>query len=144
MAAAYSAPLAILGFQRLVRVEALGLVAVEGPPVIGDGRVGAVAEFGLFGAGGQGGDDVVPGGAGVEGREGVLGEHALGLVDEAGEHGRKPSQRELAQLAQATNFKSRAAKKEGALDFAQVHAGSRTGSCPSGSAVPVWPGGLLP
>jgi conjugative relaxase-like TrwC/TraI family protein len=35
---------------------------------------------------------------------------------------RKPSQRELAQLAQASNFKTRAAK-EGALDFAQLHAG---------------------
>ena len=30
--------------------------------------------------------------------------------------------RELAQLAQASNFKTRAAK-EGALDFAQLHAG---------------------
>src|SRR6266700_7786469 len=37
-------------------------------------------------------------------------------------YGRKPSQRELAQLAQASNFKTRAAK-EGALDFAQLHAG---------------------
>ncbi len=37
-------------------------------------------------------------------------------------YGRKPSQRELAQLAQASNFSSRAAK-EGALDFAQLHAG---------------------
>ena len=38
-------------------------------------------------------------------------------------YGRKPSQRELAQLAQASNFKTRAAKKEGALGFAQLHAG---------------------
>ena len=38
-------------------------------------------------------------------------------------YGRKPSQRELAQLAQASNFKTRAAKKEGALDFTQLHAG---------------------
>ena len=37
-------------------------------------------------------------------------------------YGRAPSQRELAQLAQASNFKTRAAK-EGALDFAQLHAG---------------------
>ena len=37
-------------------------------------------------------------------------------------YGRKPSQRELAQLAQASNFKTRNAK-HGALDFAQVHAG---------------------
>jgi len=37
-------------------------------------------------------------------------------------YGRKPSQRELAQLAQASNFKTRAAK-EGAVDFAQLHAG---------------------
>ena len=37
-------------------------------------------------------------------------------------YGRKPSQRELAQLAQASNFNTRAAK-EGALDFAQLHAG---------------------
>ena len=38
-------------------------------------------------------------------------------------YGRKPSQRELAHLAQASNFKTRAAKKEGALDFTQLHAG---------------------
>jgi hypothetical protein len=37
-------------------------------------------------------------------------------------YGRKPSQRELAQLAQASNFATRAAK-EGGLDFAQLHAG---------------------
>ena len=37
-------------------------------------------------------------------------------------YGRKPSQRELAQLAQASNFKTRA-NKSGALDFAQLHAG---------------------
>jgi TrwC relaxase len=37
-------------------------------------------------------------------------------------YGRAPSQRELAQLAQASNFKTRAAK-DGALDFAQLHAG---------------------
>ena len=37
-------------------------------------------------------------------------------------YGRKPSQRELAQLAQASNFKTRAAK-EGALDLAELHAG---------------------
>ena len=37
-------------------------------------------------------------------------------------YGRKPSQRELAHLAQASNFKTRNAK-EGALDFAQLHAG---------------------
>ena len=36
-------------------------------------------------------------------------------------YGRAPSQRELAQLAQASNFKTRAAK-EGTLDFAQLHA----------------------
>jgi hypothetical protein len=35
---------------------------------------------------------------------------------------RKPSRRELAQIAQASNFKTRA-KKEGALDFTQLHAG---------------------
>jgi hypothetical protein len=35
---------------------------------------------------------------------------------------RAPSQRELAQLAQASNFKTRAAK-DGALDLAQLHAG---------------------
>ena len=38
------------------------------------------------------------------------------------QHGRKPSQRELAQLAQASNFATRDAK-HGALDFAQLHAG---------------------
>jgi hypothetical protein len=37
-------------------------------------------------------------------------------------YGRKPSQRELAQLAQASNFKTRIAK-DGALDFAQLHKG---------------------
>ena len=37
-------------------------------------------------------------------------------------YGRKPSQRELAQLAQASNFKTRAAK-EGALDLAELHKG---------------------
>src|SRR5690348_3113655 len=37
-------------------------------------------------------------------------------------YGRKPSQRELAQLAQAANFKTRKAK-HGALDIAQAHAG---------------------
>jgi hypothetical protein len=37
-------------------------------------------------------------------------------------YGRSPSQRELAHLAQASNFKTRA-RKEGALDFAQLHAG---------------------
>ena len=38
------------------------------------------------------------------------------------QYGRKPSQRELAHLAQASNFKTRNAK-HGALDVAQVHAG---------------------
>ena len=37
-------------------------------------------------------------------------------------YGRAPSQRELAHLAQASNFNTRAAK-DGALDFAQLHAG---------------------
>ena len=37
-------------------------------------------------------------------------------------YGRAPSQRELAQLAQASNFATRKAK-EGALDLAQLHAG---------------------
>jgi conjugative relaxase-like TrwC/TraI family protein len=37
-------------------------------------------------------------------------------------YGRAPSQRELAQLAQASNFTTRASKKEGALNFAQLHA----------------------
>ena len=37
-------------------------------------------------------------------------------------YGRAPSQRELAQLAQASNFKTRD-PKHGALDFAQAHAG---------------------
>ncbi len=37
-------------------------------------------------------------------------------------YGRKPSQRELARLAQASNLKTRASKG-GALDFALVHAG---------------------
>ena len=59
---------------------------------------------------------------------------------------RKPSQRELAQLAQASNFKTRA-KKEGALDFAQPHAGwadklARTLGVSLASVAPsVWHGG---
>ena len=59
-------------------------------------------------------------------------------------YGRKPSQRELAQLAQASNFKTRAAKKEGGLDFTQVHAGwadklARTLGVPLASVAPsVW------
>src|SRR6266516_895553 len=38
------------------------------------------------------------------------------------QYGRQPSQRELAQLAQASNFRTRAAKADGVLDFAQLHA----------------------
>jgi conjugative relaxase-like TrwC/TraI family protein len=59
---------------------------------------------------------------------------------------RKPSQRELAQLAQASNFKTRP-KKEGALDFAQLHAGwadklARTLGVSLASVAPsVWHGG---
>jgi conjugative relaxase-like TrwC/TraI family protein len=58
-------------------------------------------------------------------------------------YGRKPSQRELAQLAQASNFKTRAAK-DGALDFAQLHKGwadklARTLGVPLASVAPsVW------
>src|ERR1022692_2143984 len=37
-------------------------------------------------------------------------------------YGRKPSQREVAQLAQASNFATRAGKDAHALDFAQLHA----------------------
>ena len=61
-------------------------------------------------------------------------------------YGRAPSQRELAQLAQASNFKTRAAK-EGALDFAQLHAGwadrlARTRGVSLASVAPsVWHGG---
>jgi conjugative relaxase-like TrwC/TraI family protein len=39
------------------------------------------------------------------------------------QYGRPPSQRELAQLAQASNFRTRAAKEDGGLDFTQLHAG---------------------
>ncbi len=59
---------------------------------------------------------------------------------------RKPSQRELAQLAQASNFATRAAG-EGALDFAQLHAGwadklARTLGVSLASVAPsVWHGG---
>ena len=62
-------------------------------------------------------------------------------------YGRKPSQRELAHLAQASNFKTRARKKEGALDFAQLHAGwadklARTLGVSLASVAPsVWHGG---
>ena len=61
-------------------------------------------------------------------------------------YGRKPSQRELAQLAQASNFKTRAAK-EGTLDLAQLHAGwadklTRTLGVLLASVAPsVWHGG---
>ena len=64
-------------------------------------------------------------------------------------YGRKPSQRELAQLAQASNFKTRAAK-DGALDFAQLHAGwadklARTLGVPLASVAPsVWHSGNRP
>jgi hypothetical protein len=59
-------------------------------------------------------------------------------------YGRAPSQRELAHLAQASNFATRAAKKEGALDLAQAHAGwadklARTLGVPLASVAPsVW------
>ena len=58
-------------------------------------------------------------------------------------YGRAPSQRELAQLAQASNFTTRAAKN-GTLDFAQLHAGwadklARTLGVPLASVAPsVW------
>ena len=58
-------------------------------------------------------------------------------------HGRAPSQRELAQLAQASNFKRRAAKHS-VLDHAQLHAGwadklTRTLGVSLASVVPsVW------
>ena len=61
-------------------------------------------------------------------------------------YGRAPSQRELAHLAQASNFKTRG-KKEGAVDFAQLHAGwadklARTLGVPLASVAPsVWHGG---
>ena len=61
-------------------------------------------------------------------------------------YGRAPSQRELAHLAQASNFTTRAAK-EGALDFAQLHAGwadklARTLGVSLASVAPsVWHGG---
>jgi AAA domain/TrwC relaxase len=59
------------------------------------------------------------------------------------QYARKPSQRELAQLAQASNFRTRAAK-DGALDFAQLHAGwadklARSLGVPLASVAPsVW------
>ena len=58
-------------------------------------------------------------------------------------YGRAPSQRELAQLAQASNFATRKSK-EGALDAAQLHAGwadklARTLGVPLASVAPsVW------
>jgi len=58
-------------------------------------------------------------------------------------YGRAPSQREMAQLAQASNFATRAAKT-GTLDFAQLHAGwadklARTVGMPLASVAPsVW------
>ena len=62
------------------------------------------------------------------------------------QYGRKPSQRELAHLAQASNFTTRA-RKQGALDFAQLHAGwadklARTLGVSLASVAPsVWHGG---
>src|SRR6266516_3043019 len=59
------------------------------------------------------------------------------------QYGRQPSQRELAQLAQASNFRTRAAK-DGGLDFAQLHAGwadklARSLGVPLASVAPsVW------
>jgi conjugative relaxase-like TrwC/TraI family protein len=61
----------------------------------------------------------------------------------AQQHGRAPSQRELAQLAQSSNFATRK-HKEGALDAAQLYAGwadklSRTLGVPLASVAPsVW------
>src|SRR6185295_6117156 len=61
-------------------------------------------------------------------------------------YGRAPSQRELAHLAQAANFKTRN-PKHGALDVAQAHAGwadklARTLGVSLASAAPsVWHGG---
>ena len=61
----------------------------------------------------------------------------------AQQYGRAPSQRELAQLAQASNFATRK-DKEGALDVAQLHAGwadklSRSLGVPLASVAPsVW------
>ena len=61
-------------------------------------------------------------------------------------YGRAPSQRELAHLAQASNFKTRN-PKHGTLDFAQLHAGwadklARTLGVPLASLAPsVWHGG---
>jgi hypothetical protein len=61
----------------------------------------------------------------------------------AQQHGRAPSQRELAQLAQSSNFATRK-HKEGALDTVQLHAGwadklSRTLGVPLASVAPsVW------
>ena len=61
-------------------------------------------------------------------------------------YGRAPSQRELAQLAQASNYATRAAKG-GALDFAHLHAGwadklARTLGVPLASVAPsVWHAG---
>ncbi len=62
------------------------------------------------------------------------------------QYGRAPSQRELAHLAQASNFKTRKAK-HGTLDVAQVHAGwadklARTLGVSLASVAPsVWHGG---
>ena len=64
-----------------------GLVVVVGPSGVGDRGAGAVAEFGLLGAGAQGGGDVGPGGSVRVGLGGEHGEHAFGLVDEAGDQG---------------------------------------------------------
>src|SRR5205807_9654149 len=65
----------------------LGLVVVVGPSAVGDRGVGAVAQLGLLWAGAEGGGDVGPGCSVGVGLGGKHGEHAFGLVDEAGDQG---------------------------------------------------------
>src|SRR5206468_1412147 len=77
-----------------------------GPSAVSDRGVRAVAQFGLFGAGAEGGSDVGPGGPVRVGLGGEHGDHAFGLVDEAGEQGdggdgvAKPSSAALSELVE--------------------------------------------
>jgi hypothetical protein len=76
-------------------------------------------------------------------RAGITADARAGAARFAQRYGRAPSQRELAQLAQASNFATRKGM-EGALDLAQAHAGwadklTRTLGVPLASVAPsVW------
>src|SRR5271157_4164601 len=76
-----------MGWLVTLRCSGLGLVGVVGFSGVAYRGAGAVPQFGLFGAGAQGGGDVGPAGAVLAGVRREFGDHAFGLVDEAGEQG---------------------------------------------------------